>query len=848
MASMQVRHARFPRVVAFVLFSLVACVLFPQAAAAAFDLRASAPQVRPVDAARLQHLGLAGLRELTPRAERSSPIIAVGQNAVGSPDSDDALWWDGFGLPVLSSVVHAVTVFDGSLIAGGEFVFAGRQRVHHIARWDGTSWAPLGDGLDGTVFSLAVYGGRLVAGGEFNRSGAERTGCVAQWDGARWSALGEPAAGCVHALALHESALVAGGCFATSSGVRNVGSWDGASWRAVGDGVNGHVFALATYRGEIVAGGDFSGSDTAVLSGIARFDGSEWQPLESGVRASASTAVHALAVFHDELIAGGWFEEAGGVAAKSIARWDGAHWSPMPPATPEGMYQSFLVDGDELVAAGFLHEPNGSSISIARWDGEAWRTPAEPMWGVRAIAMHQGSLVAGGYFQEAWPLLEPSRPVPWLGRLDGARWMGFESWASGWNGVFVSGGAEEFLEYKGRLVVAGSFQYVGSAGGWQPFHGLAVWDGAAWSRMADLNGSVHALTEYQGDLIAGGNFRIISASASGAARWDGANWSPMGSVSPLRALAVYRGELYGAGWFWDGSEGVEGVAKWEGSRWRIVGGGFPFVPFGTWISTLAVHDDKLIAAGRFDRAGSIEAKNIAAWDGKEWSALASGREHEVHELAVHGGELYAGGAGSALGSPSALARWDGSQWHEIDVRGCSYVTALHAADGRLFVGGVFTQVEGVEARNVAVWDGAAWSALGSGLDNRPNSFASYQGSLYAGGWFVEAGNKPSFGIARWDGYERVANSPTGPALKGSPNPFRSEVGISFTIAAPGPVRVDIFDVRGRRVETLLEQHEAAGPGFVTWRAAAAGRVSPGLYLARVRASGRESIAKIVFAP
>ena len=58
---------------------------------------------------------------------------------------------------------------DGSLYVGGEFTVAGGQPANHIARWDGTSWHPLGQ-RDGrascVVYALAFEpDGSLYAGG-----------------------------------------------------------------------------------------------------------------------------------------------------------------------------------------------------------------------------------------------------------------------------------------------------------------------------------------------------------------------------------------------------------------------------------------------------------------------------------------------------------------------------------------------------------------------------------------------------------------------------------------------------------------------------------------------------------
>lgn len=51
---------------------------------------------------------------------------------------------------------------------------------------------------------------------------------------------------------------------------------------------------------------------------------------------------------------------------------------------------------------------------------------------------------------------------------------------------------------------------------------------------------------------------------------------------------------------------------------------------------------------------------------------------------------------------------------------------------------------------------------------------------------------------------------------GYPNPFRGTAVIPFSLARAGRARVDVFDVRGRRVRTLLNGELPAGPGSISW--------------------------------
>jgi len=76
---------------------------------------------------------------------------------------------------------------------------------------------------------------------------------------------------------------------------------------------------LAVYGGGLIAGGDFSSVGGAGAKCIARWDGTRWQALGTGM----NSYVYALSVYNGELIAGGGFASAGSVSASGIAAWDG---------------------------------------------------------------------------------------------------------------------------------------------------------------------------------------------------------------------------------------------------------------------------------------------------------------------------------------------------------------------------------------------------------------------------------------------------------------------------------------------------------------------------------------------
>lgn len=80
-----------------------------------------------------------------------------------------------------------------------------------------------------------------------------------------------------------------------------------------------------------------------------------------------------------------------------------------------------------------------------------------------------------------------------------------------------------------------------------------------------------------------------------------------------------------------------------------------------------------------------------------------------------------------------------------------------------------------------------------------------------------------------------------------PNPFNPRTTLRFELANPGFARLQILDVSGRLVSTLLAQPCAAGPGEVTWDGCdAAGRpVASGTYIGCLEVAGRRSSQRLV---
>ncbi len=93
------------------------------------------------------------------------------------------------------------------------------------------------------------------------------------------------------------------------------------------------------------------------------------------------------------------------------------------------------------------------------------------------------------------------------------------------------------------------------------------------------------------------------------------------------------------------------------------------------------------------------------------------------------------------------------------------------------------------------------------------------------------------------------NLPEVAGIRANPNPAYGMTRLYYQIPAgySGPVQLDIVDVQGRIVRSLVSKGQKAGSYFVTWegRDQAGARVADGVYFARMQAGEHKTTTKVV---
>ncbi len=526
--------------------------------------------------------------------------------------------------------------------------------------------------------------------------------------------------------------------------------WDGRFFAPIPPVLNNATFGP---NGTLYVVGDFNQIGGVLAHRLAAWDESTWYPLPDGYGASGGK----ISGNNFFLGADGRLYVDGRVEGKGyVARWDGIEWSVISGLN--GAINAVAVSREGTVYAGGGGETCNNwnctryGYGVQRWSGSDWTAFPGDLLVVDALAVSPSN--------ELYAVAGTSESP-----MQVRRWnQGAASWRTLGHLRSSIGGTRGFLVNRaGAVFVAGDL-LLDEVWNW----GVARWDGTAWSSIKTMDAG-----SYPQHLALDGSDRLYLTSYRGLRisieRWDGQSWvivddSLEGSdAEGLKALQFDAdGTMYVAGGF-KGPNGVANLARLSGGEWRHV------VPRGLGTDGvirefLHIGPGRVLASGNFRRAGKVDARGLAEWDGNAWSLVAADPAGSVLARAIDpDGTVYIGGRFQLDGITYYLARREGNAWvglvSDMTSRVCCTPDISYLAfdtPGDLYAQGNFSSVAGVEAYGIARWDGVQWHALGAGLRSgeralRVNRMLFDDGDLYVGGDFQEAGGFVVNGIARWDG-------------------------------------------------------------------------------------------------
>ena len=335
-------------------------------------------------------------------AAQSFPTEGTFVNRIARFNSAEQEWQplgngDGNGL---NGPVTSMLQFNGEVWVTGDFTAAGmRPMIRGLARWTGGQWLPVpGDNLPcGSFRGLATgLDGDLFAINSCLSVGDLVWGSTARFDGTRWEPLGQGLSGFVSAIAVDPMTgdVYYAGSFTRTNGdntivANSIARWDGVDWNSVGDGDGNGVSSttssfpsisrLAAFDGGVMVAGSFDRAGAVEVDRIALWDRSAWSSPGDGLsRLGSSAIIIDLAAQGSNVFAAGFIGESGDQALRNIARWDGDGWQPLVGSDGEGIGftpRSLHATDDTLYVGGsFIEAGARSAQRIAQWDGSEWRS------------------------------------------------------------------------------------------------------------------------------------------------------------------------------------------------------------------------------------------------------------------------------------------------------------------------------------------------------------------------------------------------------------------------------------------------------------------------------------------
>ena len=725
-------------------------------------------------------------------------------------------------VPDFENVNAVIPDGSGGWFLAGSFTQIGgvpRQNLAHVLA--NNTVAPWTPNPDGEVLSILLRGSTLIVGGSFTSIGGQLRNNLAavSTSGAGLATTWNPDLdGGVETLAGSPSTIYAGGSFTTVGGLLHFGltaidATSGAPSATWSPQVFGFVSALALSDTTLYVGGILS-----AISGAQSYS-------NLAAVGAVTGAVHA------------WGPSPDGIVTDL---------SVPPSGDPVYVAGDFQNIGGQL-RSGLAAISRTTGTAILNWNPNPDAPVARVLWSGKTI-------YAGGSFARIGSATRFR-----VAALDSANGKA-SGWAPNANGDIIA------IAASGGSVLLGGGGLTTSIGG-VPRNRAAAIDlntGRALSWNPDVDGTVGALAVQGSTVYMGGTFATVGGVArpfaaavdiqSGAVR---GGWSANADGEVLSIAAGTSSTYFGGTFTSIGGAARNVLAALDTTTGLATTWNPNPAPLGGSIVTaLVTSGSTVFVGGGFSSIGGQPRTSLAAIGANglatTWVADVGG---VVNALALSGSTLYLGGSFSLINSQvrsnlGAVGAVTGTV-AAFAPAPTGPVLALAAAGDTIYAGGFFANIGGASRASVAALNAAGtatpWNV---GTNGAVYSLAATRALVCIGGDFTTAGSvlQSHFAVAGAGtvatGVDDALRPPLGPQVQSvEPNPFSRSAWIRFALPAASRVTLDVLDVTGRRVSTLMEDAAiSAGEHQVSVRGAG---LKPGIYLVRLRAGGRSHTAKLV---
>jgi len=573
---------------------------------------------------------------------------------------------------------------------------------------------------------------------------------------------------------------------------------DGASWDSI---QNGLEYGQTTITGLIATEGKIMEStyDGVVVS---TDNGNNWSTL---VTPNGGDVTNYISVI-DSTVLVGW---PGGVIRSTD---DGRSWEIQSGYVNTST--TFFITGDSSrIYAGTI-----SGVHVSTDDGLTWipvntGSPGEHAWYITKEDTNIFSATNFGVYHST---------------NEGANWFSANNGIVGWGGDYITGNGSNIFAYMSSPT-GGSFLLYNSTD-----------TGNTWNVDTSLHCFIQSITFSNHTIYSVTNCGIFESINNGES-WSGINAGVMDTVYPVSLVESNSNLIVSTQ-----EPGKLFISTDKGTSWTNVGKNLPR------IGPLAVAGQNVYAGNDGDWSNNNDGIYRSTDGGLSWTQINDTLVN-ISSIVASGSNIIAGRylppvpVGTSLPPPgSVFISTDNSQSWSSLVEGLPanpHVNSLAMHGDDIFVG--LSSAYGNYAGPIysSSISKGRWKAIGDGLPiARIQSVYVNDSSIFAG--IIDAGiwRVPLSGVTE---VKQNNNTiiPSGYKLEQNyPNPFNPTTKIEYSLPVESHVKLEIFDVLGRKMLVLVNKNQKSGTHTVNFSASG---LATGIYFYRLTAGKFIETKKLV---
>lgn len=288
----------------------------------------------------------------------------------------------------IANPVTDIIKYNDTIYIIGSFSFSGQNILNGIAKWNGSDWVSIGQGLEfyengnyssGSGKKFRIINNELYVLGGFDRINRVIANGVAKFNGTSWQPVYNfpvfypSLVNIPEDVIMFQNELFIVGTFSDNSTVFGLVKWNGNAWVNPGAGVYGYSTVLGgfVFKNELYIIGTWSkyNNSNNIGNGIMKFNGQSWMPVSEGslFYPYNVAGIKTYAYNPDYLFLGGNFDTFNNTKGiYNVVRFDGNYWCSVDSTFNTGTgIESMMYVNDTLFISGELMGTQFGTCGIA---------------------------------------------------------------------------------------------------------------------------------------------------------------------------------------------------------------------------------------------------------------------------------------------------------------------------------------------------------------------------------------------------------------------------------------------------------------------------------------------------